>query len=422
MAIFNPRKIDRHCEIPSNVCIINAKSFNDEAGTVKGGGFASKGMTLKVQAVPDIENNWMFTHWSENGEEISLTNPYQFAVEKDRNLVANFDNTYKLGRDWFKKTMYSGPDSSSSATPLSSSGNKLIYNPHTQSFFTTDTATRCREIITMLDDGSFRPHIAETYAFTFSSGGSFTMDEEGNFWYVSNSALKKYDIQTKSEEIIVSKANMPSGGTWVWAAYGNGVYVLLDSTTPTVAYSHDAVKWTLTEYTNLSYSVRDFRFMDGYFVILHNGPSSIVYMSIDGITWKGLRVSSTTAQVVDICHMYDDKFFVCQEGRCGIISYSDGTYEKQFGVFSNYSADPAMGCVYADGMFVVFRSGEANSAPTYYYGTDAENLQKTSPLEEFVYSTKPTIMRGAYGNGIILVLIGGKTSYPYSTSSEKYLN
>lgn len=60
-----------------------------DAGTVTGGGYASDGMTVTVEATPSGTNK--FKGWEESKSSITDEKKYTFVIDKDRNLVAIFD-------------------------------------------------------------------------------------------------------------------------------------------------------------------------------------------------------------------------------------------------------------------------------------------------------------------------------------------
>jgi hypothetical protein len=59
-----------------------------QAGTVTGGGTATAGSQLTVQATAN--QDWEFVNWTENGSQVSTNASYTFTVTGNRDLVANF--------------------------------------------------------------------------------------------------------------------------------------------------------------------------------------------------------------------------------------------------------------------------------------------------------------------------------------------
>lgn len=58
-------------------------------GTIIGGGTYTLGTTATITAIPN--NGYTFMNWTENGNNVSIQNPYTFTVNQDRNLIANFE-------------------------------------------------------------------------------------------------------------------------------------------------------------------------------------------------------------------------------------------------------------------------------------------------------------------------------------------
>jgi hypothetical protein len=61
----------------------------NEGGTTSGCGISFYGETMMVNAIPN--NGWKFLSWTESENILSESAEYTFTVERDRNLVANFD-------------------------------------------------------------------------------------------------------------------------------------------------------------------------------------------------------------------------------------------------------------------------------------------------------------------------------------------
>ena len=68
---------------------------DEEKGEVSGSGTYEEGEEVKIEAVPDNEDNYVFEYvfknWTKNGEEISTDKSYQFQVTEDKRVVANFE-------------------------------------------------------------------------------------------------------------------------------------------------------------------------------------------------------------------------------------------------------------------------------------------------------------------------------------------
>ena len=69
--------------------IITATANPTEGGTVSGAGTYEMGTICTLTATANT--GYTFTNWTENGEVVSVQNPYTFTVTGDRDLVANFE-------------------------------------------------------------------------------------------------------------------------------------------------------------------------------------------------------------------------------------------------------------------------------------------------------------------------------------------
>lgn len=67
---------------------INAYAFPDEGGVVSGSGSYEIGETCSL--VAQANPGFTFYNWTENGEQVSTSSNYEFIVNRDRDLIANF--------------------------------------------------------------------------------------------------------------------------------------------------------------------------------------------------------------------------------------------------------------------------------------------------------------------------------------------
>ena len=67
---------------------VNALCVPNDGGSVAGAGIYEENSICSLSATPNVTN--LFLYWSENGEIVSMENPYVFEVHSDRDLVANF--------------------------------------------------------------------------------------------------------------------------------------------------------------------------------------------------------------------------------------------------------------------------------------------------------------------------------------------
>ena len=76
---------------PAGLHTITVEASDPDGGAVSGGGMASAGMTVTVEA--EAREPFLFTEWSENGEVVSSDGIYTFQVCQDRHLLAVFKDT-----------------------------------------------------------------------------------------------------------------------------------------------------------------------------------------------------------------------------------------------------------------------------------------------------------------------------------------
>ena len=74
---------------------VTVASNNNNYGTVSGGGQFNYGASCTVTATP--ADGYMFTNWTQNGNEVSKNAEYTFNVTSDMNLTANFVEGIMIG-------------------------------------------------------------------------------------------------------------------------------------------------------------------------------------------------------------------------------------------------------------------------------------------------------------------------------------
>lgn len=86
--------------LPEDVCTIDVQASNPDGGIVSGGGVASMGMKLTVEAKK--KDGFNFINWVESGEEVTTATEYTFNVEQNRNLTAVFEEklAHIYGAEW----------------------------------------------------------------------------------------------------------------------------------------------------------------------------------------------------------------------------------------------------------------------------------------------------------------------------------
>jgi len=69
-------------------CTVSTSSSPADGGTTTGGGTYNSGQIVTVTATPN--SGYSFVNWTENGTSVSTNPSYQFTINSNRNLVANF--------------------------------------------------------------------------------------------------------------------------------------------------------------------------------------------------------------------------------------------------------------------------------------------------------------------------------------------
>ncbi|MFA7471096.1 MAG: T9SS type A sorting domain-containing protein, partial [Weeksellaceae bacterium] len=91
-----------------NAYTITTSSNPTEGGTTTGDGTYNYGETAALIAVPN--QDYLFVNWTENGNEVSTEANYEFIVDSDRDLVANFEPIMSVwDADNAKITLYPNP-------------------------------------------------------------------------------------------------------------------------------------------------------------------------------------------------------------------------------------------------------------------------------------------------------------------------
>lgn len=121
-----------------------------------------------------------------------------------------------------------------------------------------------------------------------------------------------------------SKIQFADSAGWSGVAYGNNMYVAISYTTKCVAYSTDAVSWTVT--TNVPSQFMSLIFADGKFVA---GGHGLIAYSTDGISWTTANAPvSSTEEVTAIAYgggtSYASKY-IASTTSCAIYYSTNGT-------------------------------------------------------------------------------------------------
>lgn len=389
---------------------INALPDDSSHGSVIGNGIASKGMYVRLEAKPMIGDNWGFTHWSENSEEVSRANPYYFTVEKDRNLVANFNNLYLFGRNWFATSMKlnSGAvvgDSNVIAT-------QVEFNPHNGYFYILRAYTSSRICITKdFKDITVLPATASIGANAF-----FTIDDNGDCYWIYGGKIYKSPVNDPLLAEALTDEVLPETKTYTWnsIAHTNGMWVLVANNMPATIYSRDAIEWTFGKIDSSTGTIkRHLMVLGGKFVML---KSSSFYISDDGINWYGYNVSDLhIAGAMQKAFLDGDGLVIVTETYvCKLPDYDISRVESY--QLTTSSNTRLRGGMYANGMYIFYTTIPTSKNPRFWYGESLDSLQLSEPITDVLWSGSSTLFEvmGAYGNGMAVVIGTGHAQIIYS--------
>ncbi len=176
--------------------IISTSSNPVAGGTTSGGGTYNFGATATVTATANP--TWTFLNWTENGNVVSTTPAYSFAVSASRTLVADFtqDPTFLI-------TTASAPVSGGTS---SGGGNYYSGQPAT----VTATANAGYNFANWSENGNV---VSTTASYSFTVNGARSL--------VANFVLQQYNI--------ITSANPTAGGT----TSGDGTFTYGDQATVT---------------------------------------------------------------------------------------------------------------------------------------------------------------------------------------------
>ena len=187
---------------------INTTSNPLAGGSTSGGGTKQCGSTCTVTATPN--NCYQFNNWTENGTVVSTSASYQFTVNGDRNLVANFsiiNYTITTSANPTAGGLTNGGGSFACGSTCT-----LIASPNT-----------CYQFVSWTENGNVVSNSA-TYSFTVNSNRNL----------VANFSITSYTITTSSNP---ATGGLTSGGGSF--ACGSTCTVIA---TPSTCY--EFVNWT----------------------------------------------------------------------------------------------------------------------------------------------------------------------------------
>lgn len=404
--------------LPDNIHTISITVNEEDAGTVTGEGTASDGMYVKIEAHPIFTNNFCFSHWSENGVEVSRANPYYFTVTKNRNLVANFTQMYDMPQNWFSKYIYSNGVGSSVASQSHIYANQLEYNSYdgwfyfrqvTSSGFVIKTKTFVKT--SGMWNNTYGGQIQSPF---YNLAGNFSIDDNGVLFAITNNSIVTYNPFTDTSSYLTSSTDkLPdySAHTWCNVIHAKGLYVI-SSEDEYIAYSIDGKEWTMVP--NAVYNNgENLKFLGGKFISWSGYRYS---WSDDGINWirNGYAGGGSSHTPTDI--FWDGKNIIVVGARyIDVIPNADFS-KVQVGTkdwTDGKSANNLSGGFYGAGWYVFFRISKYGSDyATFLYGKTPTNLVETESMP--ISTSNASAMVGAYGDGKMLVIANNYNVFLYS--------
>lgn len=161
--------------LPEGTHTINLQASDPEGGTVVGGGVASDGMKVTVNA--EVGDGYKFVKWEESGQAVNESTSYSFIVNRNRALTAVFEvKTSRLPEGYIE----------------------------VEYIYTTD-----RTII----QTNFTPNISQTKIVSEWKLNQIFSEKEGNSILGGNMSTGQYFLRFPSETSIVRRFQAAVGGS-----------------------------------------------------------------------------------------------------------------------------------------------------------------------------------------------------------------
>lgn len=368
--------------LPDGMFSIRPQPNDANFGGVSGGGLVFDGVTTTVSAIE--KPNGKFKNWLENGEVVSTEQDYSFTVDKDRTLVASFEEYHFI--EWQEATMpafarwdsiaygngtfvavpsYFGTDSSgiSDIACYSTDGGKTWIEttmPKAESWQGIAFGNNTFAAISFHGECAYSTNNGKTWSLSTIPIESNSSIAFGNNIFVAVSLNYKGIAYSTDNCRTWKQATIPSThrGHFRGVAYGNGIFITKDSSKENILYSTNGANWSIR---TPNISLKNYMtpiYANGTFLIT-NWSGWIARSTDDGNTWE---------EVADLPD-----------------NLSDG---KQ-----DYWRVPA----YGDGTFVIMCDATWKEYGKYAYSVDNGKTWVTSPLDiRYTVSI-------AYGDGVFVV-------------------
>lgn len=211
---------------------ISASSNPTGAATITGTGTKTSGSTCSLQATP--VTGYTFSKWTENGSQVSTSNPYSFTVNADRNIVAQLN--------------ISGYTVSTTVTPSGggtvTGGGNFTYG---QSCTVTATPSTNYSFSNWTVGGS---EVSSTNPYTFQVTGNTTVTAN----FTANSFQVTTSVQPAAGGTATGGGTYNSGATCTLRATANTGYTFTNWTKGgTVVSSNSTYAFTVSSSTAGAY-------------------------------------------------------------------------------------------------------------------------------------------------------------------------
>ena len=261
-----PDRIRAISTTPEGLHTITVEANDPDGGTVSGGGVASGGMVLTVEAV--TANGYNFSGWQEGGTTVSTAETYTFTATGDRTLVAAFEETsqYVSGVDWWASNL---PVSAYWYDVTYGNGKFVAISGYTSNItaYSTDGINWTTGAL---------PSFTKSWQSVVYGDGKFVA-------VASNVSKAAYS----TDGVNWTETTLPSSANWTSVTFGDGKFVAIASGTSKAAYSADGIRWTAaTLPSSASWSIT---YGNRKFVTVAYNSNKAAY-STDGVSWTAISL------------------------------------------------------------------------------------------------------------------------------------
>lgn len=271
-----PNPLKKSQSLPSDLYSIKVTPNIPDAGTVQGGGMASKGSLMALKST--YNSGYAFEGWKENGNILSRDPSYIFPVERDQDIEASFleSPVLQLGVSWkggeFTSTVIG--TSGKTATKRAAYGNGWFVVIPTNTQSANAGVMRSNDCLTWTRvDTTSSSRIAYPMDITYGNGMFVILTSSGKIWYSENDGLNWYSVSLPN-----------TTASWAYLKYANGMFVALVSNGVQAAYSSDGKSWS-----SITMPVSGTWSGLGYYLgcfIAHNRTNGKFYYSETGESWN----------------------------------------------------------------------------------------------------------------------------------------